>query len=98
MKVDGFCWASSIVYIYQGFYYQGCYYQHKHVYKDKVTGAEKYANVQIGHLYQATKQKIERLKQSGFKVLEMWVCDCKKNKVNPQRFSFVLSHSISTLL
>ena len=50
-------------------------------YKDKVTGAEKYANVQIGHLYQATKQKIERLKQSGFKVLEMWehkwVCDCK---------------------
>ena len=71
-------------------------------YKDKVTGAEKYANVQIGHLYQATKQKIERLKQSAFKVLEMWehkgVCDCKKNKVNPQRFSFVLSHSISTLL
>ena len=28
--------------------------------------------IKLGDLYQATKQKVERLRQNGYKVVEMW--------------------------
>ena len=97
LKVDGFHWASNTVYEFQGCYYHGCPIcfepdqivpQRKHVFTDKNTGKEKYADVRMGDLYQATKQKVERLRQNGFKVVEMWEHDwvryCKKNKMNPK--------------
>ena len=49
--------------------------QRKHIYKDKNTGVEKYADVRMGDLYQATKQKVERLRQNRYKVVEMWEHD-----------------------
>ena len=55
-----------------------------YVFKDKNTGKDKYADVHMGDLYQATKQKVEHLHQNGFIVVEMWehdwVCYCKKQK------------------
>ena len=58
----------------------------EHTFIDKNTGEERTGKVRTGDLYAATQQKILRLKQRGYKVMEMWAHDwmrhCKKNKIN----------------
>ena len=97
MQIVFLYWASNTVQEFQGCYYHSCPIsfkpnqivpQRNHNYKDKTTGAEKFANFQIGDLYKGTKQKVERLHQNGNKVVEMWghewVQYYKKNKMNPK--------------
>ena len=55
---------------------------------DKSTGEEKTAKVRMGDLYTAPQQKLMRLKQEGYKIMEMWehiwVRSCKKHHLNPK--------------
>ena len=97
LKVDGFHWDTNTVYEYHGCYWHGCPVcfeqdqivpQCRHVFKDKNTGKESYRDVRMGDLYAATQQKMERLRQNGFKVVQIWEHEwlryCRQNRLDPK--------------
>ena len=72
-KVDGFCKATNTVYEFQGCFWHGC----KKCYtKDTINP---WNQVEMGELQNRTQVKNQKIKDSGYNLIEIYKCELTKN-------------------
>ena len=74
LPVDGWCQETQTVYQHQGCFWHGCECLGKTV--NEVKG------VDMAVLREETRENTEYLEKLGYKVVEMWECDWKREKAN----------------
>ena len=74
LPVDGWCQETQTVYQFHGCYWHGCECMGKKMNNTK--------NVAMAALREETRENTEYLEKLGYKVVEMWECDWKKEKAS----------------
>lgn len=68
-RVDGYCESNNTVYQYHGCFWHGCPRCYR---PDTINEVNKNS---MGDLYNKTRERTEKMRRTGYNVIEMWECD-----------------------
>ena len=74
--VDGYCHDTRTVYEFQGCFTHGC----STCYPNRHEPHVRHFDWTMQDVYETTQQKIQRLKEQGYTVVQMWECEWKRLK------------------